>query len=46
MEAEVKLDLLKLQKEGRLWQSYLQNLRMFNAETHQDKVEQQEVSRQ
>ena len=46
IEAEVKLDLLKLTKEARLWQSYLQNLRMFNAETHQDKVEQQEVSRQ
>ena len=46
VEAEVKLDLLKLTKEARLWQSYLQNLRMFNAETHRDKVEQQEVSRQ
>ena len=46
VEAEVRLDLLKLTKEARLWQSYLQNLRMFNAETHRDKIEQQEVSRQ
>lgn len=46
IEAEVKLDLMRLTKEARLWQSYMQNLRMFNAESHQDKVEQQEVSRQ
>ena len=46
IEAELKLDLMRLMKESRLWQSYMQNLRMFNAESHQDKVEQQEVSRQ
>jgi hypothetical protein len=46
IEAELKLDLMRLMKESRLWQSYMQNLRMFNAESHQDKIEQQEVSRQ
>ena len=34
IEAELKLDLMRLMKESRLWQSYMQNLRMFNAESH------------
>lgn len=45
LEAELKLDLLKLDKEAKLWQTYLQNVRAFNAETHNEKVTQKEVSR-
>ena len=41
--ADMNYDLILLQKEARSWTSYLSQNRLFNAETHNAKVQEQQA---
>jgi hypothetical protein len=44
MEADLMLVNAMLRNEGKQWSGYLSQLRLFNAETHNDKVAEQEAT--
>ena len=43
LDSDFKLDMVILSNEARSWSNYLSALRLFNADTHNDRVEEQEA---